>query len=126
MDPTRRPLHAAEHLRIAEEGQSAEKVPGRLTLARAVDLALYVAGDEAVDVVLEEGVDLGVAHLFIMTTRRASLTLGGGRVGIERPSSRKMEELDHTHTHELLEALGEQLAARGAHAELVSSAARRC
>lgn len=30
-----------------------------------------------------------------------------------------MDELDQTRTHELLEALGEQLAARGAHAELV-------
>jgi hypothetical protein len=30
-----------------------------------------------------------------------------------------MFELDQTRTHELLEALGEQLAARGAHAELV-------
>lgn len=29
-----------------------------------------------------------------------------------------MDELDQTRTHELLEALGEQLAARGAHAEL--------
>ncbi len=30
-----------------------------------------------------------------------------------------MDELDQTRTHELLEALGEQVAARGAHAELV-------
>lgn len=30
-----------------------------------------------------------------------------------------MNELDQTRTHELLDALGEQLAARGAHAELV-------
>ena len=45
---------------------SAEKVSGRVAATGAFDLALNVAGDEAVDVVPEEGVDLGVTHLVIM------------------------------------------------------------